>query len=141
MRGSFFLKQYNMNKKILLIDDDEDEQSIFAEAIHAAKISFDCVFANSAAQGIKIIDSVLPDYIFVDFNMPAKNGIECIKEIKEKNSFKETPVILYTTGLDDRLANTAMQFGASACIKKPFSISALAEMLKNILIPNANSVY
>lgn len=130
-----------MNKKILLIDDDEDEQTIFAEALNAAEISFDCVFANSAAQGIKILDNVLPDYIFVDFNMPAKDGIECLKEIKQKNSFKETPVILYSTGLDDRLTNTAIQFGASACIKKPFSISALAETLKSLLTQNFNTVY
>ena len=132
-----------MNKKVLLIDDDEDEQSIFTEAIHAANIAVDCVYANNAEQGIKLLDNLLPDFIFLDFNMPGMNGIQCLKKLKEKLSFKEIPIILYSTGADERLADTAIKLGAAACFKKAFSIHAFADTLKKILLPdvNANTMY
>lgn len=130
-----------MNKKILLIDDDDDEQSIFSEAMHKAKIAFECIYANSAEQGMKLLDKLSPDFIFIDFNMPAKNGIECLREIKERTAQKQTPVILYSTGLDETLTNLAIHNGASACIRKTFSVNSLAESLKSILIPSINTVY
>lgn len=134
-----------MNKQILLIDDDEDEQTIFTEAIHAADILVDCIYANSAEQGIKLLDKILPDFIFLDFNMPGINGIQCLKKIKEKLSFKEVPVILYSTGADENLTSTAMKSGAAACVKKELSIQAFADTLKRILLPNLsmniNTVY
>ena len=124
-----------MNKQVLLIDDDYDEQDIFKEAIIIAEISFNCICASAAAEGIKLIEKLLPDIIFLDVNMPGMNGLECLREIKKRESVRDIPVIIYSTVIDDALTYTAMSLGAANCIKKTHSIKDLVEILKSILIP------
>jgi CheY-like chemotaxis protein len=130
-----------MSRQILLIDDDHEEQDIFKEAVNAAKISFNCVCASTGKEGIKLIEKLLPDYIFLDINMPGMNGLECLQEIKKREPIKQIPVIIYSTAVDKIISYTAVALGAANCIKKVSSVSELAETLKSILISDVNTLY
>lgn len=118
-----------MNKNILLIDDDEDDHLIFKEALSQVDVVANCVCAYSAQDGIKILDGLFPDYIFLDVNMPALNGLECLEMIKKDERLSKIPVVMYSTGMDDVICDKAFQRGAYACIKKISSIKDLAKML------------
>lgn len=122
-----------MNKQILLIDDDEDEQNIFNEALDKAQLTCKCICASSAKKGIELLNTLIPDYIFLDINMPGMNGLECLMEIKKQKSLKPIPVIMYSTGVNDELTYAAIKLGATACIKKEYSIKDLADTLRQIL--------
>ena len=74
-----------MNKQVLLIDDDYDEQDIFKEAINLTKISCKFICASTAAEGLRLVEKLLPDFVFLDLNMPCMNGLECLQEIKKEN--------------------------------------------------------
>jgi CheY-like chemotaxis protein len=84
-----------MTKKTLFIDDDEDEMDIFAEALDMASIKCDC----SGDQALAALDSVSPDIIFIDVNMPGMNGLECLKNIRKRTGCINTPVVIYSTVL------------------------------------------
>ena len=120
-----------MYKKILLIDDDEDEQFFFMEALKEINDSVKFFFADNSKEGIKMLEFLLPDIVFIDINMPAVSGLECLELIKKDN--KHVNAIIYSTGVDDNMCDKALKKGATACIKKQGSIHDLAGVLKRLL--------
>ena len=121
-----------MNTKILLIDDDEDEYWIFKEALKEIDDSSECFYAITANQGLKFLNQGLPDFVFVDVNMPFVNGLEFLDLIQKDDRLKEIPVVLYSTGIDNTIVYAAMNKGAFACIKKQNTIKDLVKKLKTL---------
>lgn len=122
-----------MCKKVLLIDDDDDEHLIFTEALLEAGIEADVFFAQDAFKGINLLKKMLFDFCFLDINMPLLNGIDCLELIKKDDTIKATPVIIYSTGVDDVISKLLMNKGALACVKKQNNIKRLASVLKRFL--------
>ena len=120
-------------KTVLLIDDDEDEHEIFQSALKNTSNSFNFFSAESCEEGIDILKKIEPDYIFVDVNMPRKNGMVCLEEIKKISGISHVPVYMYSTGMNARDNQKALQLGAVDYIIKPASIASLSTMLKKIL--------
>lgn len=84
---------------ILTVDDDEEDIEIFLEAIRDIDSSILCLVARSAEEALMILNSDmdLPQYIFLDINMPKTDGNSCLKEIKQDKRFSRIPVIMYST--------------------------------------------
>ena len=120
-------------KTILLIDDDEDEHEIFQSALKKASAGFNFISADSCEEGLKILRKVEPDYIFIDVNMPRTNGIICLEEIKKIHKISHVPVYMYSTGMNARDGQKAIQLGAIDYLIKPNNISSLSNLLNRIL--------
>jgi len=116
-------------KQILLVDDDEDELDIFKEALNNVSIPLNCLYAQNSETAIQILSDLVPDYMFVDLNMPRINGLQFMAQDKVKNCIQKTASILYTNGADEDTCAKAKQLGALACIKKPDSIEKLTKVL------------
>lgn len=124
-----------MVKHLLLIDDDEDESDFFAlvlKELPPVKYSY----ADSARKGLEVLKAEGPDLVLLDMNMPAVNGIECLKEIR-KSGLKDTPVYIYSNSNDDSLQRAALASGANGCFKKPQSMPALKDLLEKLLMEKA----
>lgn len=122
-----------MNREILLIDDDEDELEIFCQALNSFDKNIQCHLARNLDEALKFLDSTSPAYVFIDFNMPKQNGIDCLIELKKIKKLKDSRFILYSNHLDNDLTRQAMEFGAYSCVKKPNMINLLARRLKEII--------
>lgn len=123
---------YNMYKKILLIDDDADEQFFFMEALKEIKGAVKFFYADNVKEGMQLMNFLLPDFIFLDINMPIQNGLEFLESITH-NINKQPGIIIYSTGANDEVCKKALQKGATACIKKSNNINDLAAILKDLL--------
>ena len=91
-----------MEKTILclLVDDDPDDQEIFCLALQEIGKNLECIIANGGNQALEMLNSnkaLIPDFIFIDVNMPGMNGIDCLKHIKDLEHLKESEVIMYST--------------------------------------------
>ncbi|MES2133797.1 MAG: response regulator [Bacteroidota bacterium] len=120
----------------LLIDDDHDDSELFQLAIERTKIPVDCIVANSAIQALSLLkddENIVPDFIFVDLNMPMMNGRECIKELKKMEKLKDAVIIVYSTSSDRQEINEMLELGASHFITKPSDISNLENALIDCL--------
>lgn len=122
-----------MERHILLIDDDNDESDFFMMAQKDMPGLFKFSYLENSPDAVKTITKLQPDVVFLDMNMPAMNGLECLTEIKTKGVSKDVPVILYSTSIDEAARTKAMGLGAIDCIKKPVAISAFQKMLKDVL--------
>jgi DNA-binding response OmpR family regulator len=106
-------------KKILIVDDQEPMVTILANILK--KENYKIVTAANGLLGIKKALEIKPDLIIMDVMMPIKNGIDAIRELRQMDLFKLTPIIVLTAkgGLND--SHTAISVGANSFIAKPFS--------------------
>jgi CheY-like chemotaxis protein len=129
-----------MNKQhynLLLADDDEDDCAFFKEALDELSLPVSLVTVND---GVQLMDFLahnfstnLPDILFLDLNMPRKNGSECLAEIKEKEECKNLPVIIFSTSLDNDIVDQMFKKGATYYIRKPGEFSKLKKVIENAL--------
>jgi DNA-binding NtrC family response regulator len=122
-----------VQKTILLVDDDEDEHEIFSSALKNANELCNFISAESCDKALNILKNIEPDYIFIDVNMPRTNGMICLEQIKKISRIAHIPVYMYSTGMNARDGQKALQLGAVDYIIKPNSISSLSILLKKIL--------
>ncbi len=122
-----------------LIDDDTDDHEIFSFAMEKADNTVQCVFANDGVNALEKINSekdFIPDYIFIDMNMPRMNGQQCLKELKKIDRLKGTPVFMYSTSADPAEIEENLKLGATDFILKPADITMLTSILTKILSRN-----
>jgi CheY-like chemotaxis protein len=122
-----------MSKHFLLIDDDPDELDFFLLALDKIPDDCRCSYAVNADAAFDIAASARPDYIFLDMNMPAVSGYECLQKIRKTEWGQGLPIYIYTTGYNDELRRKVVKAGASGCLQKPVSPAQLAEILKDMI--------
>ena len=122
-------------KYILLIDDDSDELEMFTDALNRLElpVSFFCEQVGTIDDALIFLQKIRPDFIFLDFNMPLKNGLDGLEEIKRIKNYSGIPIILYSGFIDDEIDKKAIDMGALACLRKPYHTQSLTYKLSTIL--------
>ena len=121
-----------MEKKIfMIIDDDKDDRFFFKEAIEGMLNSAVCLEANNGADALNLLRTAeqLPDFIFLDVNMPSIDGSECLKELKKDAKLKNIMIIMYSTTFSEQSINEFHVLGASTYLKKPTDLNKLPEQI------------
>jgi len=105
-------------KRILLVDDDADDQEFFIEAISRIENATLFEVANNGKEALQKLEDTnhLPDIIFLDINMPVMNGIECLHAIINNPLTKNIPVVILSSATPQK--DLARKIGAKAFIKK-----------------------
>ncbi|WP_426485221.1 response regulator [Flavobacterium sp. 2] len=125
-------------QNILIIDDDIDDSDIFIEAINSLNINVNCLAQNNSVAALEFLISteILPDLIFLDYNMPVLNGNEFIEKIKTVERLRSIPVVIYSTYSEAAAEQLLIVQDGQKYITKPNSFSELKSLLKNILEGN-----
>jgi CheY-like chemotaxis protein len=124
---------------ITLADDDEDDRLFFTDAFEELKINTIVNTVNNGRELLAFLNdpkTVLPHIIFLDLNMPILNGIECLKEIKLNDRFKDIAIAIYSTSSSDQDVENTFVLGANIYIKKPSSFNDLKKILSDVVIIN-----
>ncbi len=128
---------------ILLADDDEDDTFLFQEALSQIQVKANLITAENGMELMKKLTSAeqTPDLIFLDMNMPVKNGLECLTEIRENDKFKETPVLILSTSIAENLLESAHKGGANLYIQKPTSFASLISIIETCILRKSEFVF
>ena len=124
---------------IILADDDEDDRLFFTDAFDELKISTKVQTYNDGAELMDYLnneDSLLPEILFLDLNMPKKNGIECLHEIKSNPRFGNIAIAIYSTSSSEEHIEETFVNGANIYIKKPNDFNELKKILSNVVTIN-----
>ena len=130
------------NKIFFIADDDPDDRELFIEALLGIDEHCKCVTAFDGQEALfKLTNEMdsLPDFIFLDLNMPKLNGRQCLIEIKKNDKLKHIPVIIYSTSAEKKDTQEAIQLGASFFLQKPNRFEELSRALANIISRNWNN--
>jgi CheY-like chemotaxis protein len=121
---------------ILYADDDADDCDLVVEALEIIDPRINCVMATDGLEALRILtdeEQKLPDYIFLDVNMPVMNGKSCLMELKKDDRLREIPVVIYSTTQDKEEIRELYAMGASEFLKKPNSFNDLCLSLKAVI--------
>jgi CheY-like chemotaxis protein len=129
--------------KILLADDDEDDRSFFAKALKELPIATHLLTVDDGEELMEYLlenSEHLPDVLFLDLNMPRKNGFECLSEIKQNKKLNEFPVIMFSTSYprdknyEQDMINMLFRIGALDYIRKPDDFAQLKQVIHQALL-------
>ncbi len=126
----------NKYLNIILADDEETDRQLFIDAINELKIKTLIHCVNDGVELMEYLnteDIILPHLVFLDLNMPRKNGLECLKEIKSNYKLNDIAIAIFSTSLSENDINQTLMNGANIYINKPNSFEELKQVLKKVL--------
>jgi CheY-like chemotaxis protein len=124
---------------VFYADDDPEEIDFFCHALKKIDDSIQCITASDGASAISVLEKMeQPAFIFLDFNMPKKNGRECLYEIKRNKRLGDVPVFIYSNMVNEKEIKELIKLGARF-LSKSFNSSQLHHQLGNILRPVSNA--
>ncbi|WP_046755429.1 response regulator [Kordia jejudonensis] len=124
---------------IVLADDDEDDRLFFTDAFEELKITTKVQTYNDGVYLMDYLnseDAILPNVLFLDLNMPRKNGMECLKEIKANEKFADIAIAIYSTSASEEDIENTFIHGANIYIKKPDNFKKLKKALSEVVTIN-----
>lgn len=122
-----------IKKKILIVDDEPSIRDLFVETL--SPHGFECLIAKNGLEGLNLSLTAKPDIILLDLRMPEMDGLTMLRELREKESTKKTPVIILSTVNDEKSVSEALLLGVSVFIEKSnWNITELLERIRSVII-------
>lgn len=123
---------------VLLADDDRDDRLFFENALKKLSIPTNFTTVADGDQLMEYLNNNLSekdliDVIFLDINMPSKNGFECLSEIKKNEKLKDIPVVMFSTSSSPDDMKKGFNTGANVYIRKPSDFSQLIQVIHHAL--------
>lgn len=129
------MKNQIIEKYIMLADDDIDDRMLFEEALRELCEKSRFVTSIDGYDLLNTLNNTSPpppDVIFLDINMPKLDGLECLTKIKNNPSYKDIPVIIFSTSSNQENIEKAKLIGASYYIKKPTNFKSLKDIISKV---------
>ena len=116
-----------MKKKILFIDDDPT--ILLISEMMLKDLGYDVITADGGVSGIELLKTNIIDLVLLDLMIPDIYGLDVLKYIKEKEEFKNIPVIIQTGIKDSDEINKAYKLGAAYVLLKPYNQKDLNDII------------
>ena len=115
-------------KNIFLADDDADDRDFFEDALKEVNIKTELTLVKDGVELMTTLEETVtepppPHVIFLDLNMPRKNGYECLKEIRETPKLKNIPVVIFSTTSNEHTIEKTYSLGANCYVRNPIRIN------------------
>lgn len=104
---------------VLVVDDNPQNLRLVAELLNAA-LSCDLCFATSGGEALEAMESMAPDLILLDVNMPGMNGFDCCRTVRRNPLWQDIPVIFLTAQRDSDFIVRGFEAGGNDYVVKPF---------------------
>ena len=125
--------------EILLIEDNPGDARLAREALRDAKVRNNLSWVTDGVEGLaylrqegKYSQSVRPDLILLDLNLPRKDGREVLSEIKVDEKLRRIPVVILTTSQAEEDVLRAYHLNANCYITKPVDLEQFMKVVKTI---------
>jgi PleD family two-component response regulator len=118
---------------IMLVDDDPDDCFLFRKALADVNPGISLQFVSDCDDLVPSLDAGAPQIVFMDINMPKKNGFDCVTEIRGLSRHAHLPVVMYSCSDQSTQVDRAFGSGVHLYLRKPSSYDALVASLRQIL--------
>lgn len=124
---------------ILLADDDPDDRLLVREAFEESHL---LNILETVEDGEELMEYLhqrgnyagkpMPNLILLDLNMPRKNGMEALEEIKADAALRRIPVVILTTSKAEEDIIRTYDLGVNSFVVKPVTFESLVELVREI---------
>jgi chemotaxis family two-component system response regulator Rcp1 len=122
--------------RILHVEDNSGDVRLVAEALKETGSDHEVAVVSDGADALEYLyrrgsyaDAPRPDLILLDLNLPKKDGLEVLAEIKADSSLKTIPVVVFTSSSSPRDINQAYRYQASCYVAKPAELDDLFRVI------------
>lgn len=124
-----------MNTNLFLAEDDDEDIKFFTDIISDISPDIQISVAKNGIELMSLLETekLLPDFIFLDLNMPIKTGFECLKEIRSSEKWKAIKIVILTTSSQREQVKEVYKMGADLYLQKPNSYSTFRDTLSKCL--------
>jgi CheY-like chemotaxis protein len=126
-------------RTILLVEDNAGDVRLTREALREADVSIDLTAVPDGEQALAFLrgegahaGAPRPDLILLDLNLPKKNGLEVLEEIKRDPELRRTPVIMLTTSSSSRDVAACYERGVNCYVVKPLDLDDFTRLVQAI---------
>ncbi len=120
--------------KILYAEDDEDDYEFFRDALKEIPLETQLTHVKDGSELMELLKNPLEhDILFLDINMPLKNGYQCVTEIRANQKFNNLPIVIFTTTSAEGIIKWLHDLGANLFIKKPTDAKAWTSTIQKAL--------
>jgi response regulator RpfG family c-di-GMP phosphodiesterase len=136
------------NMVIFYTDDDRDDLDTFKDAVSEIDCSTELHTMDGGDKLLHALENPppKPHMVFLDLNMPGKNGFEVIQELRLSNNFRHLPIVVLSTATDEESINQSLSLGANLYITKPSDYAQLKASVTHAMnmdwstfVPNTNN--
>jgi two-component system chemotaxis response regulator CheY len=120
-------------KKILFVDDSPT--SLLSTKIATNSLDFEIIQYQDSKKALDDLCNLVirPDLMVIDFYMPDVTGLDLLKQVRDIEEFKKTPIIMLTTESKDDIKKECQQYGLTGWIIKPFNSKQLVSAINRVL--------
>jgi two-component system chemotaxis response regulator CheY len=119
-----------MTKLILTVDDSRTMRAMLHLALTDA--GFSVAQAEDGVQGLEALETIAPDAIVTDINMPRLDGFGFIEGVRRRDTHRAVPILVLTTESDSEKKDRARRAGATGWIVKPFDPEKLVNAILRV---------
>lgn len=116
---------------VLIVEDEKDVANLLSEILSSE--GHVTIGAESAKEAIQLAARVEPDVVILDLDLPDRNGIEALRDLRSMGARAE--VIILTGHGSQEVARRSMELGALELLTKPFEVEELCAAVKDALDP------
>ncbi len=120
-----------MSKRILVVDDDEMVLMALDELLKPE--GYDVQTVSSGTEALKKLDENGYDLLMFDVIMPEMDGFELCRRVRQKEGYKETPIVFLTAKSRDEDRARGLEAGANLFLSKPISPDKLIQIVASAI--------
>lgn len=124
---------------VLLIEDNPADVRLFRQALLQTATPHRLSILEDGEDALNYLlhrgahtDAPAPDLIVLDLNLPRRNGLEILKEIRADSNLRRTPVVVLTSSARQSDVNTAYENGANMYLLKRRSLPEIEDLIRFI---------
>ena len=118
---------------VVLADDDPDHGLLFQLVLKQVDPAKTLTIVKDGAELMNLLDSFVPDLLFLDLNMPCKNGYECLVEIRKRPELRNLLIVIYSSSAHMTDIQKSYVHKADLYMVKPFNSLHLRNALESVL--------
>jgi two-component system, response regulator len=131
-----------LNKTILLVEDNPDDEALTLRAVRK-HMALPIVVARDGAEALDFLfgtgsyasrdTSVPPLLVLLDLKLPKVNGLEVLRRMREDSRTRSIPVVIFTSSTEEQDILDSYRLGANSYIRKPVDYSQFCEDMKQVM--------
>lgn len=121
---------------VILTDDDNTDRLLFKDALDELPVTANLITVTNGEELIQWLtkkENKLPDVIFLDLQMPRKNGFATLGEIKRNPHLEDLPIFIFSTANEEVMIKQVYKDAAHYFIRKPESFESIKSLLYKAL--------